>query len=292
MVRVLVVLALLLVAPMVRAADVALAEALFREGRELLEQGRTEEACKKLAESQRLDPSSGTLLNLAHCHETLGRVATAWAQYLEAARLARSQRIPERAQAAEDLARQLEPRVPRLSIRLVSPVAGLEVRLDGTELSQAVVGSALPVDPGAHTVLVTAPDHEDFATDVTVNEGDKQALVEVPPLRRHAPEPRPPVAPQDATVDQAPRPTSSLPPGFWVTGAVTLGAVGVGSAFGVLSLRSYSDADSLCPSHTGCDTDAMSARDRANGQANVSNAAFGTAILAAALTGYFYLTSD
>ena len=41
------------------------AEALFREGRKLLDEGQLDAACSKLAESQRLDASPGTLGSLA-----------------------------------------------------------------------------------------------------------------------------------------------------------------------------------------------------------------------------------
>src|SRR5262245_5300846 len=62
-----------------RAQDPAAAEARFREARALLQENRVSEACAKFAESNRLDPSSGTLLNLANCHKTEGKLATAWA---------------------------------------------------------------------------------------------------------------------------------------------------------------------------------------------------------------------
>ena len=39
-----------------------MAEALFREGKKLGEEGRIPDACKKFKESQRLDPTLGTLL--------------------------------------------------------------------------------------------------------------------------------------------------------------------------------------------------------------------------------------
>ena len=51
------------------------AEALFREGRALLEQHEYREACDKLQKSQQLDPAVGTLLGLGHCYELQARVA-------------------------------------------------------------------------------------------------------------------------------------------------------------------------------------------------------------------------
>src|SRR5262245_24720347 len=72
---------LLLAARPARAQNESLAEALFRDARAAMKAARYEEACPKFAESYRLDPSTGTLLNLALCEEELGHVATAWTKY-------------------------------------------------------------------------------------------------------------------------------------------------------------------------------------------------------------------
>src|SRR3954470_4044560 len=49
--------------------DRAAAQALFDQAKELLARDNVTGACPKLEESQRLDPTSGTLINLADCYE-------------------------------------------------------------------------------------------------------------------------------------------------------------------------------------------------------------------------------
>src|SRR6185436_9479039 len=87
-----------LAAPMARAAggDAATAQALFDQGRALMSEKKYSEACPKLAESQRLDPGMGTLFHLADCYEGSGKVASAWAAYLEVASLAAASGQTER----------------------------------------------------------------------------------------------------------------------------------------------------------------------------------------------------
>jgi outer membrane protein assembly factor BamD (BamD/ComL family) len=63
-----------------KAEDKAVAEALFREARQLLDAKQYAAACRKLEESYRLDPAGGTLMNMAMCHGKEGRGASSGAE--------------------------------------------------------------------------------------------------------------------------------------------------------------------------------------------------------------------
>jgi tetratricopeptide (TPR) repeat protein len=94
------------------------ADALFQEGRRLLEAGEVATACPKFEESQRLDPGLGTLLNLANCYERTERLASALAAFRSAEEGARAAGDRTREREASDRARALESRVSRVTIKL------------------------------------------------------------------------------------------------------------------------------------------------------------------------------
>jgi tetratricopeptide (TPR) repeat protein len=119
----------------------ALAESLFREGKELLTKGDTAAACRKLEESHRLDPVGGTLLNLATCHEKERKIATAWAEYQSALELAKRASRRDRIALAQRKVDELAPRVPYLTITIEGAAPpGLHVELDGVALGEASRG--------------------------------------------------------------------------------------------------------------------------------------------------------
>src|SRR5258708_16936901 len=93
---------LLAPATAVGQSDAAIAEQLFRDGRTLLEAGKTDEACEKFAASQRLAAAIGTQLNLAVCRERQGRTATAWSIYVDVEAAAQRAGDVPRARFAHD----------------------------------------------------------------------------------------------------------------------------------------------------------------------------------------------
>lgn len=157
--------------------DSAAAEALFQEGRALMAQGELETACPKLAASHRIDPATGTLIALAACHERQGRLASAWAEFTEAAGRAARERRDDRRQFASERAAALEPRLSTLTIRVAPEVASLRgVRIERSKvvLERGAWNVPVPIDGGSHAIGVSAPGHEAWSTQVSVApEGDR-----------------------------------------------------------------------------------------------------------------------
>jgi hypothetical protein len=160
--------------------DVA-ATALFDEGRRLMTTHNYAEACPKLAESQRLAPSGGTLLNLAECYEHVGQTASAWAAWKDAAARANAAGKAQAEKMALDRAAALEPKLARLTVALApdSDVAGLEIKRDGVTLGRAEYSVPIPVDPGTHIVEARAPKKKALSAQIDVAPKQLDARVTV-----------------------------------------------------------------------------------------------------------------
>jgi hypothetical protein len=196
-------------------ADESEGERLFQEGRALMLAERFAEACPKLEQSQRLEPHGGTLLNVAACHERVGRVATAWAEFHEALAAARAEGHAARQKLAEERIAVLEPRLPWLTINVAADLAGEEVRLtfDGGEIGRIAWGKDMPIDPGEHLIVATAPGHVEVQRRITARESEHE-IVELSGLAPGAPTP---VSELPATpTDPPPAATPPRPLKRWV----------------------------------------------------------------------------
>ncbi len=155
--------------------DPAAADALFQKGREAAEKADWTTACPKFAESQRLDPAPGTLLNLADCEEHLGQVASAHEHFKTALETlsANDDRIPF---ARSHLA-ALEKSIPHLTLNAAPDLpADAKVMRDDVQLGSASFGLAIPVNPGTHMIVVTAPGHKEKRTTITLKVGEAETL--------------------------------------------------------------------------------------------------------------------
>ena len=145
---------------------------LFRKGRAAMQEEDYATAAEKLRESHKLDPSPGTLLNLAICEEKLGELGQSW-NHLQAVIAAVPADDPRRP-IAEERATALKGRVPWLVLKLGEGVpSDAQVQVDGrsTETSEPIA-----VDPGSHTVVVTSSQGKASQT-VSIAEGERKEIV-------------------------------------------------------------------------------------------------------------------
>jgi hypothetical protein len=276
-----------------QTSDKALAEQLFRTGQELMSQNRYAEACPKLAESQRLDPGTGTLLNLAVCHEKEGKLASAWSEYNDAATFARRDQRADRVQFAEQHIASLEPKLSRLIVQLAkgADAPGLEIRLDGEVLGNAALGVAAPMDPGSHTVSVSAPGKLPWQTKVEIPAGPAEKTVSIPTLAKAPPGSVPGPANSAADTSSGKSGGKAQRIGAYALGGLGIVGLGVGSIFGLRAISKNKESNEQGCDRNMCPRDAAATRRSATDAGNVSTVMFivGGAALAGGIT--LYLTA-
>jgi tetratricopeptide (TPR) repeat protein len=264
----------------------AMAEALFREGKRLLDKGKIPEACEKLASSYKIDEALGTLLNLASCHEKQGRWATAWGEFNEALMIAKKAGQAPRQKFCKERIAAIEPKLSRLAVQVeqAAAVEGLEVTIDRVALARGAWGTLIPVDPGDHLIEASAPGREKWQTTVKLGETASQT-VPVPVLKvLPPPEPAAPPPPP-------PRSKWKLPAGIAGVAAGAIG-IGVGTYFGVRAFNYASTSNDLCNPDGTCTKLGLAAFQDGKSAANLSNVFFAVGgVLAAAGTVFIVLAA-
>lgn len=263
------------------AADKAAAEALFDRGLTLLREGKYQEACERLEQSQSIERGIGTMLYLAECYEKIGRTASAWALFREASSLAQAAGQGERAEAGKRRAERLEKGLSKLTIQVdaVRQVPGLEIQDNGLQVHPSVWGVSVPVDPGPHKVDAKAPGYRPWSGTVKVEDHGASAELRLPALERL---PDAPLAPAAVAAGAAASAPATPPEPEHMSGlrmaSIAVGSAGVvglvmGTAFGVRALKKNDDAKQEGCSGATCSTDqGVKLSDQALTAARASNA--------------------
>lgn len=290
--------------PVQPTGDVAAAEALFNEARRLLAAGDYKAACPKFAESYRLDPVLGALLNLAVCHEREGKLATAWTEYREGEAKARAAKDAKWEKWAADKAAALDKRLPKLAVTVVDPAEGIEVKRDKVLLAEGSFSFALPVDPGWHEVVARAPGRIPWSKRFKLEEGEQLEL-KIPRLRRAATgesgtddwknstpdwDTNPIEPTKSARKDEPAVSSGKTTAGFVVTG-LGVASLAVGGVFVKLVADKKAAADENCPEKL-CNAEGADAIGSARGLAWGANIALGLGAVGLVAGGYLLLSGD
>lgn len=260
----------------VSTADKAAAEMLFDRGLGLMKEQKFKEACAELERSQAIEAGIGTMLYLADCYERVGRTASAWAMFREAASTAKARGQVDRAEMGAQRAKQLEPRLTSLSVHVARPVQGLQVLRNGQPLPASLFGVAVPVDPGEQRIQARADGYASWSATVHLKGDGTHGHVDLPVLRALPPQAQS-MQPQTPRPQQreaaALQPARSSP--FRDVLALTLGGVGlvgigIGGYLGARAIWKNNAADARCPGGVCTDSQGLAFDDAARSAAQLS----------------------
>ncbi len=264
------------------AGNQARAEALFEEGKKLMDGHRFDEACARFAESDKTAASGGAIANLADCFEARGMAASAIKAFAEAKRRAVEAKKNDIVQFLDERIAKLAPKVSHLVLVLPAGNAfRVHVTVDGTDVDPAAFGG-YAVDPGAHAVDATGLDAP-FQRSVVVAGDGARVTVE---LRGEAPAIAPaPVAPTPAPPPGRPAATGAAQRVVGLTvGGVGAATMIVGGVFGFIAKSKNDDAiKGGCQGQTCTTQQGVQLTNDARSAGNVSTALFigGGVVLAA-----------
>lgn len=291
----------------------AAAELLLQEGKKQIAQGNLDAGCASFAKALELHKHPRMRINLADCMEKQGKLASAWAEYIETRRMATKlvEQDPSEAKRISYINEKIKALEPRLSYLLViaeKKAPGLEIFRDKVPTPE---GTKVPVDTGSYTLTAKAPGYVAWSQSIKIQgEGSTQTL-NIPPLSPDTASPPATASPSSsspgqpaASVSEQPAPASSkeipLVPGTpagsgrtiagWTLSGVGLLAGGVGLFFGSKALSSYDEAKKLCLDRKNCSPIAMGKRNDADSQATVANIAVGGGLLLLGAGAYLLLT--
>lgn len=210
------------------AAQGSPAEAIFLQGKDAMDAGRHDEACALFEKSYTMEGRAGALLSWADCEEHRGRYATALRLWQEG-----SGKVTGDAERAKFVAGRIDkvrPKVSRLIVRVEDPAAtGATITVDGKAATSG--GEGMPLDPGKHVVVATAPNRasEEATVDLSIGETETLSVLATSSTTTTPPPVVPdPTLPNPEPPDPTPRADSGpngLVIGGWVTGAI--GAAGL-----------------------------------------------------------------
>lgn len=274
------------------ATETAAARTMAVDGLKLAQAGKCDEAVPKLERAEKLHHSAIVLSRLGECEVALGRLV----EGTEMLRKVLREPMPanptpalskayERAQTVLDAAK---PRISGLTVSVPSPPADLRLTVDGQLIANTLVDSELPADPGDHVVEASAPGFLRATAKVTLGSADKKTVTLKLDADPNAPPPAPastnpdvvapvPLAAPPQTVANASAPPPQPPPppnrtAAYVSWGVGLVGVGVGTAFGVMTLK---DKHNLQCDGNSCPSSQRDAVDSAKRSGNISTIAFG-----------------
>lgn len=237
--------------------ELAAARALFSEAKDLEAAGEWKKALKRLQKVAKIKMTPQVRFHIALCHENLGRLVEAINGYELAAQEAQAVGAQDVIDNAPPRAEALRARVAHLVLEVSGKVRVSKIYLDDREVSLALAGTKIPVDPGSHRVEVRREGDVTYEMDLELAEAEKHKLeIEIDdPKPKPPPKPTPKPRPEPPPVE--PETEMKRLPAYLLAGVGVLAFVGAGVFWGLREETVGNIADNCedPESLTGCDPD-------------------------------------
>jgi len=161
-------------------------------------------------------------------------------------------------------------------------LTAVKIKMDGEVITEQLDGTAISLDPGAHTFTIDAIGQPTVTKQLVIREGqkDRREEIQIRTLKESAaatspalPPPTAPSAPQPAT--PAPSHTDLGAQKTAALAAIAIGAVGIGigTVFGLQSMYKHNQASNVCPGACA-DEAGVQLWDDARGSGNIATIGF------------------
>jgi hypothetical protein len=229
------------------------ARAAATEGLQAMSEGRFKDALDLCTRAESLMHAPTHLLLIARAQVKLGHLVEAQEAYIKVTRDTLAADAPrafvEAQKTAADEGAELAPRVPSLKVNVEGATTQqAKVTLDDSPLAPALVGLAMPINPGTYKLAATAPGLETPPVVVTVAEGAKQTVL----LTLKPPAPLVAETPQEAPEPPA-EGHGGVKTAGWISLGVGVAGLAAGTVFLALNHSELSAAEGLC-SNNVCPT--------------------------------------
>ncbi len=286
------------------STEIVLARALFAEARAAEDAKDWRLAAAKLREAIAIKETGGLRFHLAYCEEQQGLLVEALVDYERSDDLTigSSEEFRKQLPAKRE---SLRRRIPTITLLVPPEPAVMSLTVDGHAMPPAVLGKPIPLNPGRHTLVLSAPEYTPFTSQISLGETDAvvaNAILTPLPKGQEASvfKPTPPPAPPLRASNAEVAVSTGLPTRTYVLigeAAIALSGVGLGIGYG---LQASSEDDLVASIRRGimdpayCNTDPKptrclelhDAQERANRDRLISRIGFvGAGAAAAAFVG-------
>jgi hypothetical protein len=272
-------------------AEIAAARELFEEGLKLEDKGQWNEALERFKKVSAVKMTPQVRFHIALCLENTGKLVDALVEFQRAQSDAASDSTASvvASNAGKHVA-DLKERIPRVVVKVPSGIDGITVTIDDAPVSGGLTGTPIPLDPGAHKIVVQAPTRTTFTKNVELVERGKVVTVEASLPSAEANND----VVGDDKKDDKPEPTKSggAGPLPWIFGGLGVAALAGGGVLHLLARGTVSDLEEACgPNRSACPESMRDTAERGKTYSTYGNVLLGVGVLGVATAAVLFIVA-